>query len=667
MKSSMICLSILLCIAPISAFPEVVINEIHYHPPEIGLEDSSLREFIELYNPGPGVVDLSGYNFLQGVFYTIPRGTTLKSGAYLIVAKDPTYKTWRNRNFPVLGPYTDTLADGGERVSLYRPDGTLADSVKYNDRSPWPLAPDGYGSSLERITWDLSADDFHSWRASLTNEGTPGKANSVVGMDPRPVILSVEMVPTHPTSKDSVTVRIGFDTPGRIDAASLLWETAGGKYKSSVMQKTAEIVDCATYEIVLPPVASQILIRFNAELLLSNSRQVRLPHEAEPQPFFSYFVYDGEITARLPILWILPPTPTSLLKNSRAISGAVILPMGQTAPTVFDGALLTSARNGNKLKFLKDAEFQGNRTLNLIPEIPAGGTNSGVNAAFTEHLGWWFFREMGVLALQADFYRVVTLPLSARVPQAQRLIIQQVNKEFLQMNGRDPNGDLYKLVYTVPNWEKHTNPETGTASVDALVAALSVNNSTKRREAIEKYLNVDEFIVYSTASVLTSNWDGFWNNNWMYLDPTPGGRWEIIPWDLDWMWGSTTGAMYAKMPVTFPIDGVAVGATQASRPPGRVLSPLHKDKQFYQDYLLRLRHEITRAFSEKRLFDKIDEMQNMLLDDLQLMERLTGVNRPERYTQIRQSYSGIKTFITQRRAYLDGVLPVPVADWEKYE
>ena len=45
------------------ADPQVVINELQYHP----FSDDHGEEYVELYNPGPAAVDLSGWQFSDGV------------------------------------------------------------------------------------------------------------------------------------------------------------------------------------------------------------------------------------------------------------------------------------------------------------------------------------------------------------------------------------------------------------------------------------------------------------------------------------------------------------------------------------------------------------------------------------------------------------------------
>ena len=66
-----------------------------------------------------------------------------------------------------LGNFTGTLSNGGERVTLSDSKGNTIDSVKYGDRSPWPVGADGYSASLERIC--PSAKDC--WKSTHSGVG----------------------------------------------------------------------------------------------------------------------------------------------------------------------------------------------------------------------------------------------------------------------------------------------------------------------------------------------------------------------------------------------------------------------------------------------------------------------------------------------------------------
>ena len=64
----------------------VLINEIMYHPASGNLNES----YVELFNPGPGAADLSGWQFTKGFHFVFPANTVIASGAYLVVAADAT-------------------------------------------------------------------------------------------------------------------------------------------------------------------------------------------------------------------------------------------------------------------------------------------------------------------------------------------------------------------------------------------------------------------------------------------------------------------------------------------------------------------------------------------------------------------------------------------------
>jgi len=74
--------------------------------------------------------------------------------------------------------YTGALDNGGETVELSRPgvvdpDGTVpwvvVDSVKYNNKAPWPVGADGTGRSIAKISPGLYTNDPANWQlGSLT-------------------------------------------------------------------------------------------------------------------------------------------------------------------------------------------------------------------------------------------------------------------------------------------------------------------------------------------------------------------------------------------------------------------------------------------------------------------------------------------------------------------
>src|SRR5882672_4123028 len=174
----------------------VVLNEILYHAPD----DLDGLQFIELHNTDGAAVDLAGWKITRGVRCEFPRGTTIAANGYLVVCKDPALFK-KHYGFDAAGSFKGSLSHGRDRLDLLDARGRKVDSVRYGSRAPWPLAADGYSSSLERICPTATGDGPENWAPSPLTDGTrksagtPGKKN--VNFAPRlPPVVSKVVTPT---------------------------------------------------------------------------------------------------------------------------------------------------------------------------------------------------------------------------------------------------------------------------------------------------------------------------------------------------------------------------------------------------------------------------------------------------------------------------------------
>ncbi|MFT6239342.1 MAG: hypothetical protein ACJAQT_001421 [Akkermansiaceae bacterium] len=142
-------------------FQNLVISELYYNEPGATEEN----EFIEFTNISDLEINLSNLTFTAGLTYTFPVATTLAPGAQLILTP---------------ADYSGSLDNSGETITLIDTQGFTVESFSYNDKSPWPEAPDGEGFSLVRIspTSQLDPNDPASWRTSTTPGGNPGSLDS---------------------------------------------------------------------------------------------------------------------------------------------------------------------------------------------------------------------------------------------------------------------------------------------------------------------------------------------------------------------------------------------------------------------------------------------------------------------------------------------------------
>ena len=161
----------------------VVINEINYN----SSNDFDSEDWIELYNRSGQSIDISGWVFMdenRTPSFVFSQGTILQNDSYLVVCRDLTkFQSVYSEAINLTGTMNSGLSGSGEVIFLYDLSGRLVDSLTYDDNSPWPVAADGGGSSLELENPVFDNSVATNWRASI-GHGTPGRINStyVVGV-----------------------------------------------------------------------------------------------------------------------------------------------------------------------------------------------------------------------------------------------------------------------------------------------------------------------------------------------------------------------------------------------------------------------------------------------------------------------------------------------------
>ena len=168
--------------SPAAAAPtDVVINEMMFH----ALSDLDGDDYLELYNRGTDPVDLSGWTF-SGITLTLPAGTTIPAGGYLVVAKDAV-QFQATYGFAPAAVYGGNLSNSGETVALRDATAATIDTVSFLDVDPWPVKADGTGPSLELIDATLENNDSLNWAAATNASGrTPGRRQLRTPHRPRP-------------------------------------------------------------------------------------------------------------------------------------------------------------------------------------------------------------------------------------------------------------------------------------------------------------------------------------------------------------------------------------------------------------------------------------------------------------------------------------------------
>lgn len=161
--------------APIpAAAGNLILAEMHYNPSD----GSDTRDFIELLNISPYIVDLDGVKVTTGLNFTFSPQLLLPGERIVIVENDTAFRAFYGTTAKVAGVWDGNLANSGETITVLAKNASTIESVTYSDTAPWPTQPDGKGPSLVRIHPSLPADSASSWRRSTGNHGTPGEADA---------------------------------------------------------------------------------------------------------------------------------------------------------------------------------------------------------------------------------------------------------------------------------------------------------------------------------------------------------------------------------------------------------------------------------------------------------------------------------------------------------
>jgi hypothetical protein len=154
----------------------LVVSELMYHP-----QGSNDTEYIELMNIGATSIDLSAVQVSEAIDFSFAGQaiTLLAPGETVLVVRNALAFEAAYPGLPVAGAYGPlaSLANEGERLRVRGTGGQTIRDFIYDDDSPWPSLPDGFGYALE--LGEPLTNPAHtlaqSWRAGLTPGGTPGR------------------------------------------------------------------------------------------------------------------------------------------------------------------------------------------------------------------------------------------------------------------------------------------------------------------------------------------------------------------------------------------------------------------------------------------------------------------------------------------------------------
>ena len=140
------------------------------------------NQWIEVANRSGTPVDLSGWEFGDGISFEFPAGTSLAPGEHACIARSAEEFAAAFPGARLLGEFGGSLSRTGERLLLRDANHNPVDELRYFDSGRWPEAPDGGGSTLELRDLDADNNTAESWAPSDESAKSSWKTYSYRGV-----------------------------------------------------------------------------------------------------------------------------------------------------------------------------------------------------------------------------------------------------------------------------------------------------------------------------------------------------------------------------------------------------------------------------------------------------------------------------------------------------
>ena len=122
--------------------------------------------------------------------------------------------------------------------------------------------------------------------------------------------------------------------------------------------------------------------------------------------------------------------------------------------------------------------------------------------------------------------------------------IENMDRDFLNTNGLNPNGDLFKATkdgaclystkeLTDNKWEKKTNKQSSMISLHRLIHEISETPAENFYNYVQKKFNYPMLIDFLAINAFIANGSTYYHNYYLYRDQEGDGKWILLPWDLD--------------------------------------------------------------------------------------------------------------------------------------
>ncbi len=142
---------------------------------------NSNNQWLELTNRSAAPVNLTGWDFEDGIAFAFAANTSLAPGERACIVRDAALFSAAFPTARVLGTFTGSMSRSGEEIVLRDALRNSVDVVRYFDSGAWPEYGDGGGSSIELRDLDADNNVGGAWAASDESSRTAWRTYTYSG------------------------------------------------------------------------------------------------------------------------------------------------------------------------------------------------------------------------------------------------------------------------------------------------------------------------------------------------------------------------------------------------------------------------------------------------------------------------------------------------------
>ncbi len=394
---------------------------------------------------------------------------------------------------------------------------------------------------------------------------TPGAMNPNAAVQPGPLIHPPEHLPVFPEITDSLVLTVRIDPRlAPVQSASVIVRLNYAAETPVVLSDDGVGPDLAAGDglytadlsTVLSGASPRDLLRYRVEATDAQGGTSRSPAyldntgKNQAAEYHGTLVVDPGFTSTLPALfWYTDDVPNS---ETRTGARASVIFNGRFYDNIFvrERGGFTS-HGSQKFDFNKGDSVYVNEKLGKVGELNLNAPGAD-NTYVRQPLAFQLYEVAEAPA--PDSFNV----LLVRNGAIQRVahLIEQVDEDFLDRQGLDRDGALYKFVQrsnlnpvfndTITGVEKKTRTEEDFSDLDDFIDAIRNGSTAQRRRALFDRVDLPRFTNFMAAKMIVRDVDSIRKNFYGYRDTLGSGEWTLFPWDEDFSFGNTNPGAFAN-------------------------------------------------------------------------------------------------------------------------